>query len=154
MVFQNGSKKDFIVDTGSPITFLPIRDLQQLGIKKSTIQPSSTEIEGVSGHTLPVIGEVCQLIQSVPGAPVHLNLVITNLLGLDQPNNPAVLGLDGLRALQVEVALETSTKTITEPLERPIQELQQQQSLPAAATAKAECKFPQLISKSPANQSS
>ena len=116
VVFQSGAKKNFIVDTGSPITFLPLRDLQPLGIKKSAIQPSSTKIKGVSGHNLPVLGEVQQLARSVPGAQVPLNLIITK-------QGPAVLGLDGLRSLQVQVALKTSGEAASDPLPTTVQEL-------------------------------
>ena len=55
VTFNNGETKQFVVDTGSPISFLPLKDFYNLGFSKEVLQPSTAVIKGVSGHELRVI---------------------------------------------------------------------------------------------------
>lgn len=106
IVFCNGKNKDFIMDTGSPITFLPIQDFKAMGFDQSEIRNSKTTIRGVSGDSLAVLGEFFPMVKTAQG-DIPLKVVIT-------VDGPSVLGLDGLRALQVQLVFEaSSTSTVT-----------------------------------------
>ena len=100
VTFSNGRSKNFILDTGSPISFLPISEFYQLGFSKRAIQSTSTKITGVSGCELPVVGQF-QADVRIGDSNSRINLVITK-------SGPTVLGLDSLRALKVDVVLQTS----------------------------------------------
>ena len=97
-----GRSADFIVDTGSPISFMACDAFKAWLPRRLPIRPTTASITGVTGHNLRVIGEVqLQVTDFNSTQPVLLQLRITD-------RGPAVLGLDGLRALQVKVALGTS----------------------------------------------
>ena len=99
VIFETGNAMDLIIDTGSPITFLPLKDFKALGYKEKAIHPTYTTIRGVSGHPLSVVGQFETTIRSKENDAVsRLKLLVT-------AEGPAVLGLDGLRALHVELAL-------------------------------------------------
>ena len=57
ITFSSGKSLDFIVDTGSPVSFLPISKFQALGLQVE-VQQSAANINGGSGHSLPVYGQV------------------------------------------------------------------------------------------------
>lgn len=102
LTFSSGLSTEFIVDTGSPISFLSFNQFQKV-CTTNQLRPTDQRIQGVSGHSLPVKGEAQVLVkchesdQSTP-----LSLVITE-------RGPSVLGLDGLRALNVNIVLEVDT---------------------------------------------
>lgn len=116
VVFSNGRRKDFIIDTGSPISILPLNEFKRLGFKDDTIRKCSTVIKGVSGHSLTVVGEFNTTARSDNG-PIPLTFVLTEA-------GPSVLGLDGLRALNVQLVLQSSTsRTTPTPLPIEVKEL-------------------------------
>ena len=94
VVFETGRTANLIVDTGSPVSFLPIDQLTKLGYKKQQLQPTNICIKGVSGHEHPVLGQINAMVHKQDSCPVNVNFVITKM-------GPMVLGLHGLRALQV-----------------------------------------------------
>ena len=58
MAFDNGKICPFIIDTGSPINFMPLLKFEELQLGcKADLQRTDTTIRGVSGQTLPVIGK-------------------------------------------------------------------------------------------------
>ncbi len=61
--FENGKSRQFILDTGSPISFMPRKEIQAIGFKASDKRNTSTTIRGISGHQHPVHGEVTALIR-------------------------------------------------------------------------------------------
>jgi transposase InsO family protein len=100
---QTGNEVDFIIDTGSPVSFLPISKVRALGFKDQQIRPTDTTIRGVSGHQLSVLG----CIQT----PVSAERIRAKLQFLITEEGPCVLGLDGLRALNVELVLNSRTSS-------------------------------------------
>lgn len=102
LLFETGRSSEFILDTGSPLNFMPIEKFDELGFNRSDIQPSKTVIRGVSGHTLPVIGEfICSLIKD--DKTYNTKFAVT-------PKGPSILGLDGLRSLKFNIVLMTENK--------------------------------------------
>ena len=63
--FDTGRSKAFILDTGSPITFLPLADLLALGYSKDALRRTTTTIRGVTGHSLTVHGQLHQGVHGV-----------------------------------------------------------------------------------------
>jgi len=102
--FGQGRVAKFVVDTGSPVTFMSESSLLEM-VPKAEIQPSSMVIKGVSGHNLPVRGETTVDVCGESGKG-KLRLLVTS-------HGPSVLGLDGLRELSVNIVLST-TQTPTE----------------------------------------
>ncbi len=95
--FKNGQTHDFIVDTGSPISFMPLAEFHKLGFKDTQLCSTSATIKGVSGQSLPVVGQSTMFLHSDQSKQSALiDFVITK-------SGPSVLGLDGLRALEVKV---------------------------------------------------
>lgn len=86
----------FIMDTGSPITILILKEFRRLGFRENDIQPSSAVIKGVLGHELGVLGEYRTKVD-VDGRMQPVKLIITR----------EGLGLDALRALQIDIVLTT-----------------------------------------------
>lgn len=94
---------DFIVDTGSPVSFLSRDSLSEWLPTGFELKRTSATISGVTGHNLTVLGEVrINAKDEYSTDAVPLDLLITD-------RGPSVLGLDGLRALQVKVVLNSST---------------------------------------------
>ena len=58
VIFESGQTKKFILDTGSPVSFMPLNTANDLGYRK--LQPSTTKIQGVTGNSL----KVCLLYTS------------------------------------------------------------------------------------------
>ena len=104
VTFENGQRRNFVIDTGSPISFMPISEFRGLGFHDSDLQPTTTTIKGVSGHSLTVMGQRRMLLRDTSSSRATVNLIITE-------NGPMVLGLDGLRALKVEVSLYLTNST-------------------------------------------
>ena len=98
VLFDTGKSKQFILDTGSPVTFMNISDFKALGFSEYSLRHSSRSIKGVTGHSLNVLGQFNTNVRSIHGSKAAINLLITS-------DGPAVLGLDGLRALKVHVVL-------------------------------------------------
>lgn len=106
LTFSSGRSSDFIVDTGSPVSFLPQDKFKALNLT-APIHTSEQTIRGVSGHTLPVKGQaVLQVTDKNSHHPLSLNFIITE-------RGPCVLGLDGLRALSVNVVLDVTSTTLS-----------------------------------------
>ena len=102
VTFASGKTINFIIDTGSPISFLPASTFENIGLGVQ-IQPSSANINGVSGHSLPVQGQIRVPVQDSKSTnPIPITFIITK-------SGPSILGLDGLRELNVDVVLQTST---------------------------------------------
>lgn len=98
--FANGSELDFIIDTGSPVSLLPFRDAQRCNLVVF-MQPSTATIRGVSGHAHQVLGEVTLSVKSaITKHCATVRFIITT-------DGPRLLGLDGLRALNVSIVLQT-----------------------------------------------
>ena len=103
LTFESGRSSDFIVDTGSPISFMPFDRFKQVAHTSAQLDLSEQTIRGVSGHSLPVKGQASlQVTDQQNDNPQPLTFVITE-------RGPNVLGLDGLRALQVNVVLNAQT---------------------------------------------
>ena len=100
LTFTNGKQLSFIVDTGSPVTFLPLHSFQELGFQTSSLSKSSSTLKGISGHELPVVGKFTTRVQTQS----HESDV-TFIVAKD---GPSVLGLDGLRSLNVDVILNVN----------------------------------------------
>ena len=92
-----------MVDTGSPIIFLPRSELLRVE-PTAQVQPTRTSITSVSGHTLPVLGEADIKVKGESSGPAQLKMIVTQ-------GGPPVLGLDGLRALDVRVVFNTAATT-------------------------------------------
>lgn len=67
--FDNGRSRQFILDTGSPVTFLPRQELLSVGFKDTCIQLSTTKLRGVLGHSLQVLGQIRTRIRSTGTQP-------------------------------------------------------------------------------------
>ena len=108
--FQRGSA-DFIIDTGSPISFMAHHQLKDV-VTTPVLQPTAATITSVSGHRLPVLGKISVQVTRSGGSQTTLHLLITE-------RGPSVLGLDGLRALKVQVVLASTSlpKEITDLIE-------------------------------------
>jgi len=106
ITFENGQTKEFVLDTGSPISFIPISVFYQLGFSRRNLQPTSTTITGVSGHSLPVVGQFKAMVR-LDNVCSDIDLIITK-------SGPSVLGLDALRALKVNLVLHTSPSPSSE----------------------------------------
>ena len=116
VVFESGKSANLIVDTGSPVSLLPIQQFRCLGFKEEDLRPSNNSIVGVSGHSLGVLGQLTTRVRK-PGSDqstVH-DFTVTE-------KGPMVLGLDGLRALQVQIVLQYRTRSIPRPLATPHQQ--------------------------------
>jgi len=114
--FDNGTSHQFILDTGSPINFMPIRLLETLKLgNKQSLSSTSVKIRGVSGHKLHVYGK-CLLNVLKNGGKVSLNFYIT-------AEGPSVLGPDGLRKLQIQLSLAQQSNSETMPLAGDIKSL-------------------------------
>lgn len=100
--------KAFIVDTGSPVSFLARSELSEWLPDRRVLKPTKATIAGVTGHNLQVLGEVRVEARDVG----QQNSVPVNFLVTDR--GPPVLGLDGLRALRVDIVLQTNV-TSTPP---------------------------------------
>lgn len=111
--FTNGMTSQFIVDTGSPITFMSNSEYLRLHLQP--LHSTTTTIKGVSGHQLPVIGKVHAMINK-GNTTATLPIYVTNV-------GPTVLGLDGLRALNIQIALSTQATNVQMPLKNRIKEL-------------------------------
>ena len=91
----------FIVDTGSPVNFIRLRDFCGLGHTKSDIGPASKTVSGITGHKMPVLGEAT--ISVIHQEKVKsLNVILTN-------NGPNILGLEGLRSLGVQCVFNVAS---------------------------------------------
>ena len=102
LTFSSGQAANFIVDTGSPISFMPYDEFKKVA-NSIQMESSIQTIKGVSGHNLPVKGEVSlQVTDKNSNKPLPLTFVITE-------KGPNILGLDGLRTLRVNVVLEVQT---------------------------------------------
>ena len=99
--FPNGSTADFIIDTGSPVSFMALKNLRRV-IKEPDLQSTSTTITSVTGHQLPVLGKITVEVKQTSQSPALLQLLVTE-------TGPSVLGLDGLRACKTQVVLNTSS---------------------------------------------
>ena len=102
--FESGQKYKFIVDTGSPITFFPISMLRKLA-PGAVVKQTSVRIVGVTGHSLPVVGE-CILMVTNQSQATDIRFVLTT-------KGFAVLGLDGIKALSLVVKVFTTTHQST-----------------------------------------
>ena len=90
VIFPSNQSSQFIVDTGSPVTFMPLTELWRLGISHK-LQHTSATIKGVSGHKHVVLGALpVDLKDSRNTKAVRINMVVTE-------QGSKVLGLDGLR---------------------------------------------------------
>ena len=98
LTFENGKQLSFILDTGSPVTFLPLQSFLSLGFKESTLETSTSSLKGVSGHELPVIGKFSTKVRTDSQESKLQFMVIKE--------GPQVLGLDGLRSLRVDIVLQ------------------------------------------------
>ena len=103
LTFPNGKQLDFIVDTGSPVTFLPLRTFQQLGFNTSSLNKSSTTLKCISGHELPVVGKITTKVKT-SSHKSDVTFIVAK-------EGPSVLGLDGLRSLNVDVILNINIES-------------------------------------------
>ena len=55
--YKNGQTWEFIVDTGSPATFMSLTEFHKLGFNRKQLHATSATIRGVSGHPFPVVGQ-------------------------------------------------------------------------------------------------
>jgi hypothetical protein len=90
---------------GSPISFLPESQLNVIGFRKN-LRPITTTIKGVSGHSLPVLGQIFGKVRRSERTRVR-----TRDLHSSSPKQARVLGLDGLRALQVNLVLSADASS-------------------------------------------
>jgi len=102
VVFGNGKERELIIDTGSPVSLMPLRDFRALGFQVNALRPTLTTVKGVSGHSLTIEGELDTTARASNGQTVPLKMIVTR-------DGPSILGLDGLRALQVPIVLATSS---------------------------------------------
>ena len=101
---RSGRSINFIVDTGSPVSFLPRMALDEWLGTDYELRKTNATISGVTGHNLAVLGGIQINARGENGGAadaVSLDLLVTE-------HGPSVLGLDGLRALQVKVALHSN----------------------------------------------
>ena len=104
MTFENGNTFPFIIDTGSPINFMPLSKFEELQLgRKEDLQRTNTTIRGVSGQHLPVIGKT-----DIPTDGTSVTFFVTK-------SGPCILGLDGLRQLNVEIALHADAVSALPP---------------------------------------
>ena len=102
-VYVGGRSTDFIIDTGSPVSFLARDALSEWLSTGFELKRTKATISGVTGHNLTVLGQVQVNANNANStSTVPLDLLITD-------RGPSILGLDGLRALEVKVVLSTST---------------------------------------------
>ena len=111
VTFDNGQTSDFVIDTGSPVNFMSKSELQRLQLN-AKLQRTSSTITGVSGHKLPVVGQI-QTCVTVDDRTTSIPILITK-------SGPNVLGLEGLRTLQIQLVLGND---IPAPLSQPIRNL-------------------------------
>ena len=97
------------MDTGSPVTFVPLTHFTSLGFDKASLRTSNTTNKGVSGHNLAVLGKFRPRVRTAGGSIVDLDVLVTE-------EGPAVLGLDGLRALKVQLVLGAEANPGASPL--------------------------------------
>ena len=93
--------KAFIIDTGSPVSFLARSELSEWLPDRNVLEPTKATIAGVTGHNLKVLGEVRVEAMDAGQRTVPVNFLVTD-------RGPPVLGLDGLRALGVDIVLQTN----------------------------------------------
>lgn len=99
VIFESGSIKKFILDTGSPVSFLPLNTANDLGHRK--LQPSKTKIQGVTGNSLNVLGQFTAFVR-VKENSSKITFIVTD-------SGPLVLGLDALHALKLNLVFQTSS---------------------------------------------
>jgi hypothetical protein len=101
LMFENGKEHQFILDTGSPVNFMPVDVMEQLKLAdRCHLVKTTRSIIGVSGHKLPVLGKL--------SLPVHVEDKRCSLEFLITKKGPSVLGLDGLRRLNIAISLTCS----------------------------------------------
>ena len=118
LLFDTGRRKPFILDTGSPVTFLPKQEFQALGFKDTCIRPSTTTIRGVSGHSLQVLGQFRTRVRTEDGNGAWLTILITS-------GGPTVLGLDGLKALNIKFAFSAEKQSLPDDIKQLIAQCSQ-----------------------------
>ena len=89
------------MDTGSPVSIIPIHVLKMVA-PTVKISQTNTKVLGVTGHSLRILGECnCPISSSPKSAKVTIRFLVSN-------NSHAIMGLDGLRALDIKISLSTS----------------------------------------------
>lgn len=101
ITFTNGKVRKFIVDTGSPISFMSLSELRTIHADVK-LKPTTTSICGVTGNNLRVLGK-CNFNVSSRGHTANVTFLVTQ-------TGPSVLGLDGLQLLSVKVVLPCTTQ--------------------------------------------
>lgn len=105
VTFNNGSTASFIIDTGSPVTFMPRSVFQTLQLN-CPLTPASSSITGITGHSLHIVGQILASVHADGSMnnQVNLPIIITD-------TGPTILGLDGLRLLNINIVLNSDFST-------------------------------------------
>ncbi|VDP70166.1 unnamed protein product, partial [Echinostoma caproni] len=99
---STGNSLHFILDAGSVESPISVHDLK-LFAPDAKLQPSTVTINGITGHSLPVVGS-CEISIS----DEHSKSVTCTFIG------PSILGLKAMQALNVNISLLTSIDTENE----------------------------------------
>jgi len=94
ITFANGTKVNFIADTGSPISFISYNKLVDAGLSSVDIRPCHVSVSGITGHRLPTLGEIAVEVHTTKGNKGYVKFIVTR-------DGPCILGLDSLRTLHV-----------------------------------------------------
>ena len=105
---SNGHSLEFILDTGSLESLIPMKELRQFA-PSARIQPTTISIKGITGHFVPIIGSCVIMIRKDDMKTVPLSFVVTKF-------GPAILGLKAMQALHVNFPLVTSNLNIESEL--------------------------------------
>ncbi|VDP95381.1 unnamed protein product [Echinostoma caproni] len=101
LTLQSGTTHKFIVDTGSKESIISNAVLRSI-CPQAKIQPTSMRILGVTGHQLPLIGEVSLMVHSTENRLVPIRFLFAK-------KSPSILGLTAIRALNHSMSLHTSS---------------------------------------------
>ena len=108
LTFQSGVRKEFIVDTGSWESIIPISDLQTVA-PQCVVNRTSVVLQGITGDRLKLLGECTVPVKREDGFPVPIRFLVSEC-------SPSILGLEALRKLEVAVTLATKqTEKVSEP---------------------------------------
>ena len=97
IIFDSGEHAEFIVDTGSSESVIPIQTLNRVA-PGSSVKPTGVQLRGVTGHILPLLGEATLRVQDENRTSIPIRFLVSS-------NSPSILGLKALRALKHSVHL-------------------------------------------------
>jgi hypothetical protein len=99
LVFKSGTQADFIVDTGSNESIIPLQLLNRVA-PGTTVTTTNIKLHGVTGHQLDLVGE-CFLEVRQDSEFVRLKFLISK-------TSPAILGLQSLKTLKTRLTLSVT----------------------------------------------